>query len=174
MEKTARIVIFIVILFFGLNTSKSMGQQIATTNYPYLLSSAGQSYTNGELALDWSLGEIAVETISNYNFILSQGFHQPTFYLTSSSIPQNPEVVFNVYPNPTNDIINIDIKLKSPERAILTLATINGGFIESRTITDMDFSENFSLDQLPAGIYILKILIPSSMSNQVFKIQKIN
>ncbi len=44
---------------------------------PEVTTSAGDYYYNGNISLSWSLGEIATETYSNGNVILTQGFQQP-------------------------------------------------------------------------------------------------
>ena len=47
--------------------------QVAT---PSVVSSSGDSYSNGGIMMDYTLGEIVVETYTNSNIILTQGFHQ--------------------------------------------------------------------------------------------------
>lgn len=44
---------------------------------PEVVSSAGDYYENGNVSLSWTLGEIATETYTNGNVILTQGFQQP-------------------------------------------------------------------------------------------------
>jgi len=45
---------------------------------PEIHSSAGESFQTNNVRIDWTLGEIAVSTISNSNIRVTQGFHQPT------------------------------------------------------------------------------------------------
>ncbi|MCF8403889.1 MAG: hypothetical protein K9H58_08090 [Bacteroidales bacterium] len=44
---------------------------------PEVISSAGDYYQGATVSLSWTLGEIATETYSNGNYILTQGFQQP-------------------------------------------------------------------------------------------------
>ena len=46
---------------------------------PSVISSSGDSYSNGGVIMDYTLGEIVVETYANSTTILTQGFHQPEF-----------------------------------------------------------------------------------------------
>ena len=43
---------------------------------PSVVSSSGASYSNGGVIMDFTLGEIVIETFSNNANILTQGFHQ--------------------------------------------------------------------------------------------------
>jgi len=50
----------------------------AQTLSPVVLASSGNYYENASVSLSWTLGEIATETYSSGNIILTQGFQQPT------------------------------------------------------------------------------------------------
>lgn len=50
---------------------------LAQSVSPEVISSAGDYYENGNVSLSWTLGEIATETYTNGNVILTQGFQQP-------------------------------------------------------------------------------------------------
>ena len=52
---------------------------------PTLISSAGAYAAAGDITLSYSLGEIAVTTLTTDNLVLTQGFHQPQ--LTGTGIP---------------------------------------------------------------------------------------
>lgn len=41
-----------------------------------LISSAGESFKNSNYQLDWSIGELVIETYSGNQNMLTQGFHQ--------------------------------------------------------------------------------------------------
>lgn len=53
------------------------GYILAQSVSPQVVSSAGDYYDNGNISLSWTLGEIATETFSNGNIMLTQGFQQP-------------------------------------------------------------------------------------------------
>jgi len=50
---------------------------LAQSVSPEVVSSAGDYYENANVSLSWTLGEIATETYTNGNIILTQGFQQP-------------------------------------------------------------------------------------------------
>lgn len=61
--------LFIFVIFPILIYSQSVS--------PEVISSAGDYYEGANVSLSWTLGEIATETYSNGNVILTQGFQQP-------------------------------------------------------------------------------------------------
>jgi hypothetical protein len=47
----------------------------------YVVASAGETVTNGTVTLDFTVGDLAVTSLSNGTTTLNQGFHQPTVIL---------------------------------------------------------------------------------------------
>ena len=72
MKKLLLILIALPMIGFG---------QVAT---PSVVSSSGDSYNNGGVMMDYTLGEIVVETFSNSANILTQGFHQGDLMVSTS------------------------------------------------------------------------------------------
>ncbi|NND93864.1 MAG: T9SS type A sorting domain-containing protein [Flavobacteriales bacterium] len=56
------------LLCFGIVQAQTFDRQVFSSNGGYA--------TNGNLSLEWTLGEIAVKTYTNGNLIVTQGFHQ--------------------------------------------------------------------------------------------------
>ena len=78
----------------------------------------------------------------------------------------NHEIAFlpgdaQIYPNPTRDILNIEIRLQIPVK-ILTIEILNiyGQKLESITEQDIagEYKTNTDLRNLPAGLYFVRIL----------------
>ena len=77
---------------------------------PYVVTGCGaslQGYSMVSLKSDFTLGEIAIETISSEDFMLTQGFHQPSLGIIS--ITENPHSRISIYPNPTTDFLNLEL-----------------------------------------------------------------
>ncbi|MES2765466.1 MAG: T9SS type A sorting domain-containing protein [Bacteroidota bacterium] len=76
-----------------------------------VISSAGEtSAITPELILSWTLGESVVETYSDGEMLLVQGFHQPVIKITAIKITENKALV-SVFPNPAVDQININLQM---------------------------------------------------------------
>ena len=61
---------------------------------PSVISSSGNSYNNGGVNMDYTLGEIVVETQTNTTTILTQGFHQGVIKVNTSV--ENIDIKTNV------------------------------------------------------------------------------
>lgn len=61
----------------------------------------------------------------------------------------------SVYPNPTSDVINVQVEMKNAEQVLATLVDMNGQIVESKS-TNMNIGKNtvkFNTSTLAAGIY---------------------
>ena len=116
---------FMFLIFWNFSFSQSLS--------PTLISSAGVYATGGDISLSYSVGEIAVSTLTTDNLILTQGFHQPQ--LTGTGIPDNIELDWkvNAFPNPVQDQLNISIRLGKPVEMNLEIFDLTGKLILSYT-----------------------------------------
>jgi hypothetical protein len=124
----------------------------AQTATPELLASAGDSFTNTDYSLNWSLGEIMTESYTNTEFILTQGFHQP--YLSSVSIDEKPMLNVSVWPNPTDHILYVTALNQNAKPLSYTLKDLTG-----KELLNGNFmlKQALDLDNYPAGMYMLSI-----------------
>ena len=157
---------FMFLFFWNCTLSQSLS--------PTLISSAGAYADGGDITLSYSVGEIAVTTLTSDNLVLTQGFHQPQ--LTGTGIPDNIELDWKVtaFPNPVQDQLNISLRLEKPVDLNLEIMDITGKkiFIEKlgRIPADFDFSIDFS--GFFNGIYFLKIQTVDKRYSRIIKIQK--
>jgi hypothetical protein len=174
--KVSRILLLLLLILFITSPIQTtcFGQQIRTINFPFLLSSSGNIMQNEEFGLDWSLGEIAIETIGNDSHLLTQGFHQPSFSLTSSYASKIADIDILVYPNPTNRNLNVKLSLDAYDTLKLSLLDVSGKLLLNREYHGQVFNESLALENLSAGVYFLKIYTSSLKVHQTCLIQKIN
>ena len=142
-------------------------------NSPYLISSSGDSYSNANLYMDFSLGEIVVETFllsQNplplvYN-ILTQGFHQPVLKTHTGLSEIN--VATKVYPNPTSSFVTVE--LENDDTGDILIYDIHGKLITTyKFYKERKKQLDFSL--LSQGNYFIHININDK--KDINKIQKI-
>ena len=108
---------------------------------PSVVSSSGDSYSNGNIIMDYTLGEIVIETFSNNANILTQGFHQGVLNVTTAVI--NLDIKTKIYPNPTTNLLIIE--LEKNVNAELLVYDINGKIVIKDKLNDerqkqLDFS----------------------------------
>ena len=95
---------FLTVLSIALIPMVGMAQSIS----PEVIASAGEHFENGTTQLSWTLGEVVIDTYDNGTNTLTQGFHQTQ--LTVTSVEETlSEVRLNMYPNPTSELLNIDL-----------------------------------------------------------------
>ena len=153
--------LFFPLIIFGQTTS------------PSLISSSGDSYSNANVHMDYSIGEIVIETFLPpaaplplvYN-ILTQGFHQEILYIHTEVVEL--EIVSKVYPNPTTSILIVE--LEQNVTADLLVYDINGRLVLKDTLKD-EQKKQLDFSFLKQGNYLLHINIADKQS--VYKIQKI-
>tara|TARA_B110000003_G_C16274444_1_gene388312 strand:- start:83 stop:571 length:489 start_codon:yes stop_codon:yes gene_type:complete len=143
--------------------------QMAT---PSVVSNAGQTFSNGNIIIDFTIGEVVIETFQPtitplplvYN-ILTQGFHQDK--LNIQTIVENIKIKTKVYPNPTSNILVVE--LEKNITADLLVYDINGKIVLSDNLLDQN-QKQLDFSFLKQGNYFLHI---NSLNNKsVYQINK--
>jgi len=139
---------------------------------PQVLSNAGESYEGQNIQLDWTLGELAVSTLTTPNQQVTQGFHQT--YYTISSLSELPADFgkIAVFPNPTTDWINLDMSFDEIQKVQTSLFDVDGKLIWTKEVSGQVFSEKYSFATLPAGSYFLHFLFNGKSYSKAFQINK--
>ena len=130
--------IFILAIFLGVQLqAQSIERQV--------IGAAGTTLVGNELLLDYTLGEIAINTIHTEDVILTQGFHQLPYAVIT--IDPDPPTVFSLYPNPTSGLVIIEGEgIQQTE-----LYSISGQKV-------FQTQENrFDISHLSSGVYLVKI-----------------
>jgi hypothetical protein len=136
-----------LLLFLQLALSPaSYGQQLVSSGGNYFVASTG--------SLTWSIGELIVETYTNENTALTQGFHQ-TYTYGVSAREIKTEQNFIAYPIPARDHVNILAPLLKDESYEYTLLDFTGRIISKGKIVNSP--ERISLSGLNSSVYFLRI-----------------
>jgi hypothetical protein len=163
-----RIISSILIVISGITYSYSQSLT------PTVIASAGNYYENGNLSLSYTLGELAVSTLSNANLILTQGFQQPSLIINSVNNPGQIDWSIIAYPNPVADYLNVSFNFNDNQDIVLELSDITGKKVYLERYNNLigieEKSINFS--NLKSGIYILSIYNPQKTLIRTVKIQK--
>ena len=88
------------LLLFGVLTLSlnSLGQEVISTQ--------GDSYTNANGSIDFTIGEVVINTVTDGTNDITQGFHQTNWnFLGVEDFAPNYEAI--IFPNPTEDVLNI-------------------------------------------------------------------
>ena len=132
---------------------------------PSVVSSSGDSYSNGGVIMEYTLGEIVIETFSNTANILTQGFHQGDLKVTTAVV--NLDIKTKIYPNPTTNFIIIE--LEKNVNAELLVYDINGKIVIKDNLNE-EQKKQLDFSFLNQGNYLLHINIADKKS--VYQINK--
>lgn len=154
-------------IFLLLTAYVTFSQQLS----PEVIASAGDHFENDDISLSWTLGEPVISTL-NSEIILTQGFHQDLYIITSIDEMDMSEYNIQIYPNPTPDFLNIEFnKTQSTnEVMIIQLFDIKGSLIKEYKISGASNSTRINLQLFERSNYFLRININNNIKN--YKIVK--
>jgi hypothetical protein len=149
------------LLFLTLLTTLSVTAQ-------EVVSTQGDSYSNASGSIDFTIGEVVINTGTDGTNDLTQGFHQSNWnFLGVDDFAPNYEAI--VYPNPTEDVLNI--RTSTFENVTYTLYDALG----KRVMQDKLSAERtpIQVSQLAPGSYSLT-LNNETQNLKTFKLIKHN
>ncbi len=158
-------IFFISIIFLG---SSQDGVNID----PRVVTGCGgslQGYSMVSLKSDFTLGEIAIETIFSENFMLTQGFHQPNLGIIS--LDEDSYTKISVYPNPTVDILNLELLGFEGQYVQVQILDLSGKIIYSELVSTNTKKHQIKTNILNLGSYVLEVI--GEQQKDIFKIQKL-
>lgn len=138
-------------------------QSIAQKVTPQVANAAGFDSQIGNLVISSSIGEPAIVTFTNSDFILTQGFLQPEI------IPCG-EFALSYYPNPTKDDLTVEVSGCDTKIESMQLIDVWGRLITSMT---PEKNNKVLLGDISPGVYFIRIFLTNTES-QTIKIAKVS
>lgn len=118
-----------------------------------VISTQGDSYSNSSISLDFTIGELIVETGTEETNDITQGFHQTNwFYVSLDDL--SPIFDVNIFPNPTEDVLNI--KIGNFEKVFYSVFNIQGKLLLNGVLVAEQTT--IQVSPLPVGTYLLTLL----------------
>ena len=143
-----------------------------------VIAPAGSSDETTSLTLDWTLGELAVQSLEDFGVMLTEGFHQTWLFIEDILNPpedsSNNQFTVSVSPNPTPAELHIKIDSYLEGKGALALNTLNGQLMKYETINLSSGDHEWSMANYPAGLYILTLKTEKGELLKSFKITKIH
>lgn len=119
-----------------------------------VVSSSGDTYSNGSGELSITIGEVVTGTVSDGTNDLTQGFHQTKITVTNIE-DHLIDLEMNVFPNPTSETVTI--KLKELENNLsLTIYTVEGKILLNQEINALETKLN--LVSFAKGAYFINVV----------------
>jgi len=142
-------------LFLILTISASI-QMLSQTLSPELVASSGAYKDTLGINLSWSLGEAVIATFKRDENMLTQGFHQWRYVVTTMVNEPSVDYEIKVYPNPVTDLLHISIEKgqKLTDKHFYLIDLKGKRLKEGKFVKNI---ENLDLSSLPVATYILYI-----------------
>ena len=157
------------VLFFS--TAVIWGQSLS----PTVVATAGGYFDNGTVSLSFTVGEIAITTLTGGDLILTQGFQQP-FELDVTGVDDNQPINWSVktYPNPVQDNLNIRFTIKNPQDFTVVIMDITGKKVLVKEYMRVQPGEVKEVDMqnYHAGIYMISVTSQDQKVRRVYKVSK--
>jgi hypothetical protein len=142
---------------------------------PSVIANGGGKLSNAGIKMSYTIGEAVTGKISNSSVIFTEGFQQSSAGITVSVTEKPAEgLEICVFPNPSNDLVNISFTNKEAGNIIFQLIDINGITIFEKKTSDQVIDTQISLSGFAGSTYLLKITTLSGKQLGTFKIQKTN
>ena len=166
-SKFALVLLIIVCSLFAARTS---AQSIA----PSSLNSGGVNSTQANGSLNSTVGELVVLTfVDNQGNTINGGFFAgATLSAVSIQEPDASLLSVNVFPNPTTDLINIQINHTSLANLFLTVTDMQGKEVFHGKFAGVSNVIGINASSFAAGNYILSLQDSDRKNLGVYKIIK--
>lgn len=140
---------------------------------PTVIASAGSYAEADNISLSWTLGEIAVTTMSQGDIVLTQGFQQG--YANGTSIDENPlDWQIIAYPNPVRTNLSIQFDVLEPTIFWVELQDVTGRILQQKQYKEILPGDVVSIEMDPykQGVYFFRIFTSDRKQMRVISIRK--
>lgn len=131
-----------------------------------VVSSQGESYSNANGSIDFTIGEAAIDTGTDGSNDITQGFHQTNWNFAGLEDHQ-PSVRALIYPNPTQE--SLVIRIDMFEGVVYKMTDATGRIVRENQLFNAETQLNVS--DLAPGNYSV-ILSSSEVPIKTFKLIK--
>lgn len=123
---------------------------LIAANAQEVVSTQGESYSNASGSIDFTIGEVVINTNSNGTNDLTQGFHQTNWNFLGIE-DHDPTYEVLVFPNPTQELLTI--RTNSFEHVVCLFYDAQGKLVLQNDLTAEETS--IQVGQLATGSYSL-------------------
>ncbi len=133
-----------------------------------VISTQGNSTSNSDGSLDYTIGEVVITFGTDGLIDLTQGFHQPILKLTTIQDLQ-VDLLLEIYPNPATEQLNIQLENFEPGYSFQLYDALG-----KLLLTEPLLSSNkvIPFNSYSTGLYFLVFVKGKNEKLKTFKIQK--
>jgi len=149
MKRLLLSTVTLLLLFTGIPVSIT-AQQVT----PTVIGSAGETFSNGEVSLTFSIGEPATETLTEGGITITQGFLQGLSGKIGIEENSSKEQLFTIYPNPVTETLFLRINDKSP-RGFYVIKNLQGKILYRGIISGI--LSAIPVNNYAPGLYLVSV-----------------
>ena len=167
LKRPALLLVLAVTALLGVNA-----QQMILS--PNVLASAGGYGESENISLSWTLGELAVTTLTGGNHILTQGFQQ-SFGLDIGTRDRIMDLNITAYPNPVDNELFVKFGIEKEGDYILEIEDVTGRvmYLQSHRNVEPGDILRVNTSAFSKGVYFLRIMKSDLSKIQVTGIRKL-
>lgn len=140
---------------------------------PQVIATSGNVSQQSNASISYTIGEPVIQTATNGNTILTQGYQQPHYNITLLPQYQNTAPNITVFPNPTTDHLQLTFDIAKETKVIISLIDAVGKQLQKQSYQAFPKTIlSLPMQQVAAGKYILTIELPELSSQKSFEIIK--
>ena len=132
----------------------------AVSNAQTVLAAGGNTSEGQNISLSWTLGELAISTLTTEKGFLTEGFHQPEMLverLDAATEKWQPGIKVSIAPNPVQQQLYVELFHTEDLDFTLSMYDLNGKRLWLKQGKDVQRITSIDMMDLPSGFYILKI-----------------
>lgn len=146
-------ILIIVILILGISFTSQ-----AQTLSRQVISSGGGYLEAGNYKLSFTIGEPIVGYVESGTFKLTQGFQQGSTDVNTAVKDIEILVDYSLYPNPTTNQVNLNLKAKEKIDISLSIIDISGKIVvQGKQVNGTTIYETFDVSSFSSGNYFVVI-----------------
>jgi hypothetical protein len=156
------------VLFFSIYSQAQLSIE------PSVVASSGNYYESSSMTISWTVGELAITTLTGNNLILTQGFQQPTIMGTGIDKDEFDGKIF-VYPNPVQNELFVRFDVERSGNYILELQDVTGRIMSQTMQKPINPGDIIKLNTsaFSPGMYLLRVITTDGRNIQVTSIRKL-
>ncbi|TAH40932.1 MAG: T9SS type A sorting domain-containing protein [Bacteroidetes bacterium] len=134
----------------------------AQAPYRHVVATGGAFGQSPGISLSYTVGEVAVTTLTGASSILTQGFQQPDGLFVGIVDPVSGFVTSHAYPNPVSSQLTLELASSKNEHLIITCHDLLGRTVLAPVYQSLNAGETIRLQmdvqQLIPAMYFIRIM----------------
>lgn len=136
----------------------------------YIITSQGGTSAGETMEISWTIGDVITMTTQSAHGLVTQGFQQPELAVKEMTPSGEASFEAKVYPNPFSEELTLEVDNRGSTYRV-EMIDMSGVMLWMKLSSNP--VEVFSVGELPAGQYILRVTTTERFNPRVFEITRL-